>query len=349
MTKAPPPPPAIEVATVRTDKALRTVTAVGSTVSNESVMLRSEVSGRIVAINFADGARVKAGTPLIRLDDSIEQAELARAEAELALAQANFTRASELRRSNVGTQRALDEAQSALKVAVAVQELARSRLGKRTLEAPFEAVAGLRRVSVGDYVTSGDVLVNLEQIDPLKVDFRIPELFLPALAQGQAIGMLIDSYPGQSFEGKVSAIDPLVDAVGRSVTVRAMVPNSDLRLRPGLFARVTLTLAERQDALFVPEAAIVPQGQDAFVFKVTAGPDGKQQVRRVKVELGVRRTGEVEVVQGLAAGERVVSAGVARLQDGAPVRLVPASGERTPLTASPASRSEAPPPPPGPA
>lgn len=315
-----PPAPMVEVAPVRTAAVEKTITAVGTTLSNESVLLRPEVSGRVAAINFVEGLEVRRGQKLIELDSAIERAELQRAMAEQALAQANHGRAAELRRSNVGTQRALDEALSAIKVATAAVDLAKARLAKRTLVAPFDAIAGLRRVSLGDYVTSGDSLVNLEQVDPLKVDFRVPEIFLPALAIGQRLELLLDAFPEQRFEGAVIAIDPLVDAAGRSVIVRARVPNPDGRLRPGLFARVTLKLTEAESALYVPEQAIVPEGRHSFVYLLENADDGPK-VRRVEVELGRRRTGEVEVRRGLSAGQRVVGAGIARLHDGMAVRI----------------------------
>ena len=154
-------------------------------------------------------------------------------------------------------------------------DLAQARLDKRKLVAPFDARAGLRTVSPGDYVTDDTEIVNLEQIDPLKVDFRVPELFLPAVAPGQKITLEIDAYPGQDFIGEVRALNPLVDAAGRAVVVRAVIDNDEGKLRPGLFARVRLTLAERQNALFVPEQAIQPQGDQAFVFKVVDPGDGK--------------------------------------------------------------------------
>ena len=226
-----------------------------------------------------------------------------------------------------------DEADAALRTADAAVDLAQARLDKRRLLAPFDAWSGLRNVSPGDFVTTDTRIVNLEQTDPLKVDFRVPELFLPAVAKGQRITLEIDAYPGEAFVGTVRALDPLIDATGRALVVRAEIANDEEKLRPGLFARVRLTLAERQSALFVPEQAIQPQGDKAFVFRVMAGGDGKSVARLTPVVLGARRGGEVEVMQGLAPGDVVVDAGLLKIRDGVPVQILPAAGATVPEAA----------------
>lgn len=324
-------PVAVEAGEVRVGPAVTSIDAVGTLVSNESVVLRPEVSGRVTAINFTEGARVRAGDLLVELDSSIERAQLAQADAQLNLARSNFERASELRRSNAGTQRALDEAQAAIRMAEAEVALARARLEKRLLVAPFEARAGLRHISLGEFVESGDEIVNLAQIDPLKVDFRVPELFLPAVAAGQRISLSIDAFPDEAFEGVVRAIDPQIDQAGRAVVVRAVIENDDGKLRPGLFVRVRLTLAEREEAIFVPEQAILPQGDKQFVFLVEAGAEGQPaQAKMTPVELGLRRGGEVEVTQGLQPGNVIVTAGLLKVRDGVPVAVQPPPGTEPP-------------------
>ena len=179
-------------------------------------------------------------------------------------------------------------------------------------------MVGLRRVSVGDFVDVGDDIVNLEQIDPLKADFRVAESYLGAVRPGQRIELGVDAFPGQAFTGEVYAIDPLIDEAGRSILLRAKLPNPDHVLRPGLFARVTLVLNEREDAIQVPEQALVPQGQDQFVFKVE---DGKAAF--TKVTTGIRREGMVEILEGLAPDDEVVTAGQLKIRDGADVQPVP--------------------------
>jgi membrane fusion protein (multidrug efflux system) len=334
-TRGPTP---VEAAEVRIGPVEVTTEAVGSLLSNESVVIRPEVTGRVAAINFDEGAPVKAGQVIVELDASVERAQLAQAEAELSLGTANFERAKELRRSNVGTQRALDEAQAQLRTAEAAIQLAKARLSKLTLTAPFDAVAGLRRVSVGDFVTAGTDIVGLEQIKPLKVDFAIPEIFLRSVREGQRIAFTVDAFPGEAFEGEVFAVSPLVSEAGRAVRLRARIDNTDVRLRPGLFARVTLTLSQQPDGVWIGEEAVVPEGGRQFVFKVANGGEGKPNVaRKTEVKLGLRRQGEVQVASGLAPGDVVVTGGVSKIREDAPVAVQQAPGgapQAAPATAA---------------
>jgi membrane fusion protein (multidrug efflux system) len=312
----------VEAAPVRVGTAERQIVAVGSLRSNESVIIRPEVAGRVAELNIAEGQRVRRGQPLVRLDSTLERAQLAQAEAALQLSRANNTRAEELMRTGAGMQRNVDESRSRQRVDEAIVNFGRARLDKLTIEAPFDGVLGLRRISVGEFVQAGAEIVNLEMVDPLKVDFRVPELFLAAVATGQRVAIAVDAYPGRAFEGEVIAIDPAVDPGGRSVVIRARVPNTNDALRPGLFARVTLTLASRENAVFVPDSAIVPFGDQHFVFKVVEG-----RAVQTRVQLGERRRGEVEIREGLAAGDIVVTAGQIRVRDGVPVRVAPPPGQ----------------------
>ena len=316
-----PPAVFVETAAVRTGTVVRDVAAVGNLRSNESVMISPEIAGRIAEIHFKEGDPVKQGARLVTLDDSIPRAELAQAEARLSLDQRNYERAAELFDRKVGTARSRDESATAVRTAEAEMALARARLEKTRLNAPFDGVLGLRRVSVGDYVTPGQPIVNLENIDPIKVDFRVPESALRLLREGQQIAIQVDAWPGQTFQGRVYAIDPQVDLQGRSVVVRATLPNPERKLKPGLFARVSLIVERRENALLVPEQAIVPLESGQAVFKVV---DGKAAL--TPVELGQRRAGEVEVLRGLGAADVVVTAGQMKLRDGAAVAPARAPG-----------------------
>jgi membrane fusion protein (multidrug efflux system) len=330
----------VEAAEVEIAPAELRTQAVGSMISNESVVLRPEIAGRIARINFEEGRKVTAGQVMVELDASVERAQLAEAEAQLELATANLERARELRRSNVGTQRALDEAQAQQRTGMAAVDLAKARLAKLTLTAPFDAMAGLRQVSRGDFVTAGAAIVNLEQIEPLKVDFRIPEIFLPKVlaATGGTIDIRLDAFPGESFKGRVYAVNPLVDAQGRAIAVRAQVDNmidpesGQPRLRPGLFARVDLTLSQQQDAVWVAEEALVPEGNRQFVFKVVPGADGQTMAKRAEVTLGHRRDGKVQLTSGAAKGDIIVVAGVTKVRDEAPVVVQSAPAPEAPPT-----------------
>jgi membrane fusion protein (multidrug efflux system) len=313
------PPPPVEVATVSVDAIVRAASAVGTLRSNETVIVRPEVAGRIIKINFDEGASVRKGDPLVMLDDSVNRAEVEQERSRLALAETNFRRAADMAQRGVGTQRTRDEAESALGVARAALSLAEAKLRKMVILAPFSGVVGLRKVSDGDYVNAGQDLVNLESIDPMKVDFRIPEILLPELHTGQTLEIEIDALGGLRVPGKISAIDPLADQAGRSIVIRAVVPNAERRLRPGLYVRVELVLERRVNALLVPEAAIFPAGDQQFVYVLTT--DGK--VAQTRVKTGLRQAGRVEIVEGLKPDDRIVTAGHMRLRDGIPVTVVP--------------------------
>lgn len=296
----------------------RQIEAVGTLASNESVILSPEITGRITEILFEEGQEVKAGTPLIRLDDAIARAELAQIEASMILSKTNYDRAETLLKEKSGTARARDEALSKLRADQAGVALAKAKLEKNTLSAPFDATIGLRNVSIGDYVNPGQQLVNLEDIKMLKVDFRMPEIYLDALKTGQKIEVKIDAFAGQVFTGEVYAIDPRVDVNGRTVVLRARLPNDGGVLRPGLFARVNLLVSRNETALLIPEQALIPQGTDRFVYRVV---DGKAAMTKVKT--GQRRTGQVEVLEGLTADDVIVTAGQMKLRPDMAVNTIP--------------------------
>jgi membrane fusion protein, multidrug efflux system len=306
----------VEATKVLTAQLPQTITAVGSLRSDESITLRPESAGRINAITFQEGQRVTKGAPLVRLDPAIPEAEVQQAKANLTLAKAKFDRAVDLAQRSFISGQAKDEAENNLKVAEASLQLAQAKLAKTDIRAPFSGVIGLRSVSVGDYVKEGADLVNLESIDSLKVDFRVPETYLRQVQVGQSLEVTLDALPNKSYDGKVVAINPLIDAAGRAIVIRAQVRNQDTTLRPGMFARVKLITRAERDALVVPEESLVPQGADQFVFKVN---DGK--VARVKVATGQRRDGKVEIVSGVAPDDVIVTAGQLKLRDGVSVRI----------------------------
>jgi membrane fusion protein (multidrug efflux system) len=310
---------AVETRRVASAKLPQSITTVGSLRSEESVMVRPEIAGRVADIAFREGQRVARGDILVRLDDSIQKADLERANANLVLSRSKYERAIDLRAKGFISSQAKDEAENNLKVAEADSQLAAARLSKMTILAPFSGVIGLRSVSVGDFVKEGQDIVNLEAIDPLKVDFRVPELALSQVRAGQTLQINLDALPEKTYAGQVYAINPLIDANGRSIVIRAQVANVQGALRPGMFARVRLFTSESQDTLVVPEEALFPVGEDKYVYKVV---DGRAQ--RQKIEIGQRRDGKVQVLAGLALNEEIVTAGVAKLRDGAALNIVSA-------------------------
>ncbi|MEP7154998.1 MAG: efflux RND transporter periplasmic adaptor subunit [Betaproteobacteria bacterium] len=306
----------IEAATVKPVRMSQGITAVGSLRSDESVTIRPEVAGRIVHIGFREGERVTTGATLIRFDTSVQRAEVEQTAANLALNKSRLDRSRDLFTKGFISAQARDEAESNYKIAQANHDLSQARLTKLEIKAPFPGIVGLRQVSIGDYVKDGQDIVNLEGVDPLKVDFKVPELYLKQVATGQSLQITLDAFPNQTFQGKVFAINPLVDSNGRSIVIRAIVKNNEAHLRPGMFARVRLLFGSEQDSVAVPEQSLIPVGDEQYLFKVV---DGRAQ--RFKVDIGQRREGQVEIVQGLKVGDVVVTAGQLKLRDGALVKV----------------------------
>ncbi len=306
----------VEAAPVTVRTLERKIQAVGSLRSNESVIIRPEIPGIIETIEFNEGQAVKKGQLLINIHEGVPAAELYEVEAQLRLSIANEKRARELAAKGSGTVRSLDEAKASTEVNRARVALAKAKVAKFHLRAPFDGVLGLRQVSVGDYLVPGQDVVNLEAIDTLKVDFRIPETFFSLLKVDQRVDISVDAYKGRVFQGIVYAIDPQIDPAGRSVAVRARIPNPDGVLAPGLFARVSLIVKETTGAILIPEQATMPRGDEQFVFKIMNG-----KVITIKVVPGMRREGMVEIVEGLTEGDIVVVAGHLKLREGTPVRL----------------------------
>lgn len=317
----------VEAEVIKSERIAQEIIAVGSLRSNESVTLRSEIDGRITGIHFREGQPVGKGTLLFELDDSVYRAELEQARAGLALSERNNDRAKELFGRSMISTRERDEAAARLDVDRAAVALAEARLAKASIRAPFEGVIGLRAVSPGDYITAGQPLAPLEQLSVLKADFRLSEAALPAVKVGQSLNLEVDAYPGQTFEGRVYAIDPRLAEETRSIGLRARVPNEQGKLRPGLFARVKLVIAERPNAVTVPEQSVIPQADKLFVYVIE---DGKAALR--PVTLGLRQVGRVEVLSGISPGDVVITAGVQKIGPGSPVMPInlappPAAGQ----------------------
>ena len=320
----PAKPTAVEVGKVEVAKLVDETQSVGSLRSNQGVMLRPEVGGRVSQVMFKDGQRVKKGQLLVQFDDQLPLAQVMQAKAELSIAQANHTRNQELVAQNFISKRSLDESEAALQVAQAKLALAQATLQRLKIVAPFDGVAGLRQINVGDYLKDGADMVNVEDIDAVLLDFRLAERFQAKVKPGQKAQVTFDALPGRKFTAIIQAIDPLIDANGRSVGIRGCIDNRQMQLRPGMFARVNAVFGERADALVIPEEAIVPQGGRTFVVRVVPGPNKDELIsERVNVKIGLRQPGKVEILEGLSLGDSVVVAGQQRLQkDGTLVRIV---------------------------
>jgi membrane fusion protein (multidrug efflux system) len=323
--RGPGGPAVVEVAKVERMSLSDEAQAVGSLRSRQGVMLRPEVSGRIVALGFKDGQRVRKGQLLVQMDDTLQAAQLKAAQAQAAIAQTNLQRQRELLAQNFVSQSAVDQSAANLDVANAQVALAQAQSQRLRILAPFDAMAGIRKVDVGDYVKDGADIVALEDSGALYVDFRLPERVLARLKPGQSTEVTLDALPGRKFQAQVEAMDALVDANGRSLLVKARLGNAQGELKPGMFARTRTVFATRDDALVVPEEALVPQGGRQFIVKVIEGKDGAKLGQRIEAKLGLRRPGKVEVLEGLNEGDLVVTAGQGRLMrpgEPQPLRIV---------------------------
>jgi membrane fusion protein (multidrug efflux system) len=291
--------------------------AVGTLHANESIMIRPEISGRVRQVLFQEGQAVEKDAFLIELDDSELQAELAQAAAQLKVSRLTYERIKQLDldgKRYVPKQQ-LDEVAGTLQVAQAAHVLYSTRLAKTKIRAPFAGLTGIRRISPGDFVTAGQDLVNLEDIRTLKIDFKVSETLLRHIVPGQSVEVTTDAYPGETFRGTVYVVDPKVDMSTRSVQARARIPNVNYRLRPGMFAQLTLFFGQEERALLIPEEAVVPQKDRTFVYRAEG-----TTARWTEVQLGMRTRGFVQVVQGLQDQDVIVRVGHHKLQDGARIR-----------------------------
>lgn len=309
-------PTTVEAVQVSTSTMQSSVRAVGTLLAEASAVLRAEVPGQILQVHFAEGQPVRKGAKLFSIEATVLEAEVNEARANAERSTAAFERASEMYGKKLISANDYDTAQANMNVDVARLLSSQAKLSKTVIRAPFDGFVGLREINIGDYATVGQAVVDVVQLDPLRVEFSVPETLLPKIRADQPIDVTVDAYPDESFSGTITAVAPRIDVQGHSVAVRASLPNPDLKLRPGFFVRVNVTLAEKADALLIPEEAIWPIGQDKTVYIVV---DGKAHQR--KVTLGERLPGQVEILSGLAVGEFVVTAGQMKLYEGAAVQM----------------------------
>ena len=302
--------------------------ALGTAQANESIAITAKVSDVVTRLAFDSGERVRAGQLLVDMNSSVQRADVAAAAATLRDAEQQLRRGSELARQQLIAQGQLDTLRANRDAAAAALASRRAAVADRTLIAPFAGVLGLRRVSVGALVAPGAIITTLDDDSRIKLDFTVPESALSSLARGQEIGARSDAWPGVAFEGAVADIDSRVDPDTRAVTVRALLPNPDGRLRAGMLLRVAVRLPQRQ-ALVLPEIAVQQEGSQASVFRVGAG----DTVALVPVTLGSRDAGKVEVASGLKAGDRIVVEGIVKLHDGSSIVEAKPGAAATPAVA----------------
>jgi membrane fusion protein (multidrug efflux system) len=327
------PPVAVVAAPARTQSLNVGIEAIGTAGANEAVSITSKTSNLVTAIHFTDGQAVRAGQVLVELDSAQARADLAAAQADFTESAAQYNRSRDLVAAQLVSQSQYDQLQGTMKANEARVAAARARLADTVIRAPFGGRVGLRRISVGTLISPGTVITTLDDASTIKVDFSVPDLYVGELRTGQAIIARTSAYPGREFRGIVSSVDSRVDPASRAVTVRAKVPNGDALLKPGMFLTVQLA-QETRDALVVPEEALVPEQARQFVYVVEGDAVAKREVR-----LGRREPGLVEIVDGLAVGDRVVIEGTLKLRDGAPVREQAAAARGPAEPAADASKS----------
>lgn len=292
------------------------IEALGTLRANETVALTPPVADTITAINFDDGARVEAGFVLAEMTSAEEQAALSEARSTVAESRSQYERARDLAERGSATQSTLDQRRRDYDTALARLRATQSRLQDRLIIAPFDGVVGLRTVSVGSYVSAGEIITTLYDDAIMKLDFSLPETYLSAVAVGQVVEASANSLPDQIFEGEIASLGAAIDPVTRSIPVRALIPNDDRRLRPGMLMRIEIVRAERQ-AIVIPETAVTVEGRDTFVWVVGADSLAERRI----IRLGARQPGHVEVTHGLEVGEQVVTHGGSNLRPGATLQI----------------------------
>lgn len=319
------PPQPVNVTTVRREIWQPQIASVGSVVAVQGTVISTEAEGVVREIRFEPGTAVQAGEVLVQLDSDVERAQLRVAEAAAELARSDFDRAKGLIGKRSISQADYDAAAINLKQSVAQVDNIKAVIARKTVRAPFAGRLGIRRISVGQFLAKGSAVVSLQSLDPIYVEFSLPQQRLGDVAHGLRVAVISDSYPGQQFEGTISAVDPDIDTATRNVRVQATLQNPEGRLRPGMFVKTSLILDRSEQVLVIPATAVLhaPYGDSLFVLEeaeeADANGDKALVVQQKFVRLGTRRGDFVVVTEGVSVGERVVSTGAFRLRPGMPV------------------------------
>ena len=309
------PPMPVEVAVVVQEPVADRFEAVGTIEADEAITVVAEIDGVVIRLPFREGSAIANGGLIAQLDDAQLRAEVARTEALRDQSQSTYNRVKAVVDQGAGAPQDLDDAAAALKVAEANLALARSRLSKTTIVAPFSGTLGARRVSPGAFIRSGQAITDLAKLDELRVNFSAPERYLGQLRKGAEVNISTTAYPGYVLRGRIDVVDPVLDPGTRSARIVARVRNPGGRFRPGMSANVSAVLSQRQHALTVPSEAIFAEGDQSFVYVVKSD----SSVTRVALTLGTRLPDAVEIVKGVSPGQTVVRTGHQKLFEGAKV------------------------------
>lgn len=319
------PVSAVTTTTVRKAQWQPVVNAIGSLAPVQGVTISAELEGVVIALPADNGAAVKKGDLLVELDTTVEQAQLDAAQARAELARLQSERAGELKSKNTVSQAEVDSTTAQYSQTVADVAAIQAALDKKAIRAPFDGRVGIRQVNLGQFVTRGTALIPLQQLDPMYVDFYVPQRQLPQMGLGQEVKVLIDAYADQEFIAQISAINPVVDGNTRNVAVQATLPNPDESLRAGMFARVEVVLPEVQNLVVVPTTAVAyaPYGNSVYVIEMMKDADGNSYLgaRQQPVKLGRKRGDLIAVLEGLAGDEEIATSGVFKLRHALPVQV----------------------------
>lgn len=307
-------PVPVRVQTVQMSEYRDVIEALGTAQANESIVVTAQAQDIVMAVYFDDGDLVKAGDVLVELDSREETARVRELKFRLAEANRQYQRLVDLRRQNAASQQQLESQDVTVKEIIASLEVAETQLAQKRIVAPFDGRLGIRHVSVGSLVSPGQQITTLDDVNPIKLDFNVPELFFASLKVGQEVVARSGAYPGEEFRGEIRSIDSRVDPLTRSILVRAILPNKENKLRPGMLLRVNL-LRSVDEAIILPEKAIVPINDQMFVYVI----DDQLIAHQKPVTIGRRKPGIVEIIDGIKPGDKVVTEGMIRLRNGVSV------------------------------
>lgn len=321
MMAQPRPPATVASATVREERWRPVLNSVGSLIAINGTAVTTEVAGQISKIQFESGSHIEQGEVLLQLDDAVDQAALDALRAERRLAEIKFNRAKDLLRRQVMSQSEYDEARAAFDAATARVKQQEASIRRKAIRAPFSGRLGIRQVNLGQYLEPGQPIVMLQALDPIHVDYTLPERYLPRLTTGQEVRVHVDAFAGESFNGQISAIDSGVDAGTRTIKLRATLANPEGRLQPGMFAKVKTLEPEDKTVLTVPRTAISYNTYGDFIYLIEKNDQGQSIVKRQQIETGEAREGDVAVIGDIQVGQEVIRAGLVKLRDGMQVKI----------------------------
>jgi membrane fusion protein (multidrug efflux system) len=336
------PPVSVSAELAREDTWQPALRTTGSLVAVQGVVLSNEYAGVVDSLGFEAGDMVKKGTVLLQLNVSVDTTMLRSFEAAAELARQTFERAKVLRESNVSAQSEYDSAKAQYDQAIANADNMRATIARKSIVAPFDGKLGLRQVNLGQFLAVGTPIVSLQSLDPIYVNFTLPQQFIRQVAKGQSVELSLDSFPGQIFKGAITAFDSQLDSASRTIPVQATLDNKDGRLQPGMFGSVAVLLPQQDKVVTVPQSAVTynPYGNVIYVIEAAAkqapGAAATQAhliVRQQFVKLGETRGDQISVLSGLKAGEQIVTSGQLKLRDGVGVQInntVPAANSPTP-------------------